>query len=74
MAELVDISREAGDCPLVEYGVTGSGRDEFPPPLVGSLAEEKFQKRLGPRGHLGLDIFIDGSGLNPEVEWQTRSG
>eukprot|EP00959_Pyramimonas_sp_CCMP1952_P346191 7251021-Pyramimonas_sp.AAC.1 len=34
--ELHSIYHEAGYCPLTEYGVTSSRRDEFPPPLQGS--------------------------------------
>eukprot|EP00959_Pyramimonas_sp_CCMP1952_P236570 4943919-Pyramimonas_sp.AAC.1 len=43
----------------------------MPPPLQ---EHECPQRCLLGCGYLGEEIFIDGSGVNPDVEWMTRAG
>eukprot|EP00959_Pyramimonas_sp_CCMP1952_P083824 1752994-Pyramimonas_sp.AAC.1 len=43
----------------------------MPPPLQD---HECPQRGLLGCGYLGEEIFIDGSGVNPDAAWMTRAG
>eukprot|EP00959_Pyramimonas_sp_CCMP1952_P371211 7773731-Pyramimonas_sp.AAC.1 len=69
--ELISIGRENPGSVRTTFGVIDSQRDEMPLPLQASECQMRCYP---PRGRFTSVVFIDGSGLSPDIDWLTRAG